>query len=96
MIHHFGAGEDAGECVVVALGDRLELVIVATGASDGEAEHRARDGIDAILPFIGHHFNAVTIVIFRAEAKETYYEAVLFISGVLNVVEADEVPVCEL
>ena len=45
----FGGGEDAVERVVIARGDRIEFVIVAAGAGDGEAEEAARDDVDAVV-----------------------------------------------
>ena len=45
------AGEDGLEAVVVGLGDRVELVVVAAGAVDGQADegrHRARDHVVAV------------------------------------------------
>ncbi len=48
-----GAGDDAGECVVITRGDRIELMIVTAGTGDGQAQQAARDGIDAFIPFVG-------------------------------------------
>ena len=70
LVHHARAGENAGEAVVVALGDRLELVVVAPRASDCEPQHGAPDGVHAIFPFVSHHVEAVAIVIFGAEPNE--------------------------
>ena len=39
-VHGAGAGEDAGEGVVILHPDRIELVIVATRAADGEPEEQ--------------------------------------------------------
>ena len=45
----FGGGEDAVEGVVVTCGDRVEFVIVAAGAGDGEAEDTAGHDVDAVV-----------------------------------------------
>src|SRR5260370_29477506 len=46
------AGEDRVHAVVIALADRVELVIVTTGARYGQSEKRRAHGIDRIgLPF---------------------------------------------
>ena len=42
-------GEDAVEGVVIGGRDRVELVVVATGARDGEAEEALRRGVDALV-----------------------------------------------
>jgi hypothetical protein len=48
-----GAGEDAGQRVVVVGGDRVELVVVAAGAGDRQPQEGAGDGVDALLPLLG-------------------------------------------
>ena len=45
------AGEDAGERVVVAGRDRVELVVVAPGATDGQTEEPARGDVHLVV----HH-----------------------------------------
>ena len=48
-IGNAGALEDAGEGVVVGSGDRVEFVVVATGAGDSESHGAAGDDIDAVI-----------------------------------------------
>ena len=43
------AGEDAVEGVIVALGDGVELVIVATGTAEGQTEERPAGRLDRVL-----------------------------------------------
>ena len=50
--------EEGEELVVVALRDRVELVVVAAGAFDREAEPGRADGADAV----GDVFDAVLLV----------------------------------
>ena len=47
------AVEEREERVVVALGDRIELVIVATRALDGQPEHRGAERVHAIDDVLG-------------------------------------------
>jgi hypothetical protein len=42
-------GEDAVERIVVGCGDRIELMVVAAGARDGQAEEALRRGVDALV-----------------------------------------------
>ena len=49
------AQENPGQRVVIVGGDRIELVIVAAGAGEGEAEERAADDVDLIVDAIGDH-----------------------------------------
>src|SRR5439155_5193982 len=70
FVDEFGAGEDAGQGVVVARGDGIELVVMATRAGDSQAEEGTTDGIDAIFPFIGFYVEAVAIVVFGPEADK--------------------------
>src|SRR4029079_15105390 len=44
-----GAGEDAVEGVVVARGERVELVVVAPRAGDGAAQHGTAQVVDRVL-----------------------------------------------
>ena len=46
--HRLGASEDAGERVVVASGDGIRFVIVASGTADTESEDAAADDVDLI------------------------------------------------
>ena len=43
------AGEDAVERVIVLGRDRVELVVVAAGAGDGQAEQAAGDDVDPVV-----------------------------------------------
>lgn len=47
------AGEDAGKGVIVFLSKGIVLMIVATGAGKGYAQHAATDHVDAIMTFVG-------------------------------------------
>ncbi len=44
--------KDAGQGVVIAAGDRVELVIVAAGTGNGKPEHAAGDHVNALVPII--------------------------------------------
>ena len=55
LLNIVGAGEHAGQGVVVVRRDRVELVVVAAGAGDGQAEQAAADRVDAVVPLVGHH-----------------------------------------
>ena len=44
-----GSHEDAGQCVVVPLGDRVELVIVAARAGNRHSKERLGKGIDLVV-----------------------------------------------
>ena len=52
---HARAEEDAGQRVVIVGGDRIELVIVAAGTGEGEAEEGPADDVDLIVDAIGDH-----------------------------------------
>ena len=45
--------EEAGEGVVVGGGDGVELMVVAAGAGDGEAEEGFGKGIDHVVDAVG-------------------------------------------
>jgi hypothetical protein len=47
------AVEDGGEAVVVELLDGVELVVVAAGAVDGEAEEGGGGGVDDVVEVVG-------------------------------------------
>ncbi len=49
------AVEDAMEAVIVRRGDGIVLVVVAPRAADGEAEHAARDDVDAVVDDLVFH-----------------------------------------
>jgi len=71
FVHPLGAGEDPSQAVVVAHCDRLKLVVMATSAGDGQAEHRARHRIHAVFPFIRLHVEPIAVVILWTEAQKT-------------------------
>src|SRR5579871_3136057 len=48
----FGAGEYAGEGVIVCGRDGIELVIVAARATDCEGQHRTADGVDLLVDVV--------------------------------------------
>ena len=65
------AAEDAGEGVVVALGDRVHLVVVAAGAGDREPEEGARGRLDLLVDDVQHELPAVLGVVgLAAEGEE--------------------------
>ena len=67
----FGVEEDAGERVVVLGRNRVVLVVVTAGAADGQAEHAAADGIDAIVALVGvRDLDGAVVVVPRPEAEE--------------------------
>jgi hypothetical protein len=77
-----GAGEDAAEGVVVALGDGIVLVIVAAGAGGGDAEEAAGDHVDAIVAFVGAGLGRLgDAVVPGAEAEQAEGAEVLFFFG---------------
>ena len=44
-----GAAEDAGQRVVLALGERIELVVVAASAADRDAQERASERVELVV-----------------------------------------------
>ena len=56
-----GAEEDARQGVVVLGGDRVELVIVAAGAGDREAEEGPADDVDLVVDVVGDHLLLVHV-----------------------------------
>ena len=60
------AGEGGDQLVILALRNGIELVIVAAGAVDGEAEERLADGADDVLQFVlpddGFHRGALLLL----------------------------------
>jgi hypothetical protein len=65
------AAEDAGQRVVVALADRVELVVVAARTAERQAEERAADEVDLFVDRVEHQ---LLLVLFgqhaRAEGEE--------------------------
>ncbi len=53
LIEDVAAEKDAGEAVVIRRGDGVELVIVAAGAGQGEAEEGAAGDIDLVVHDVG-------------------------------------------
>src|SRR5262249_16703181 len=53
------AVEDAGQGVVVLLRERVELVVVAAGAGEGQPQETAADRVDLVIDDIGHPLPAV-------------------------------------
>ena len=47
------AGENARQTVVVTHGNRIELVVVATGASGGQSQKTTAKRVNPIIPFVG-------------------------------------------
>ena len=65
------AAEDAGERVVIALGDRVHLVVVAAGAGDRQAEEGARGRLDLLVDDVQDELPAVLGVVgLAAEGEE--------------------------
>ena len=60
------AREDPRQCIVILLRDRVELVVMAAGAGDGQAEEAAAEGIDAIVVLVEDR----PTVVDRAEGEE--------------------------
>ena len=55
--------EDTCERIIVLLRDRIELVIVAAGAGNRQAQEATSQGVDAIVEFIGSGFSRVGILV---------------------------------
>ena len=45
-------------------------MIVAPGTGDRQSEQSSSDGVDMILPLLGHHFRITASVILRPQANE--------------------------
>ena len=56
-----GGSEDASERVVVLGQDRVELVVVAASASDGQAQHGLRDHFDLLVVHVVEHARLVLL-----------------------------------
>ena len=57
-----GALEDAGQRVVIARGNGIELVIVATRATHGQAQRRARGHVDLLVHLLHDESLAIALV----------------------------------
>ncbi len=70
-------------------------MIVAPGTGNRKAQHRTRNGIDSVLPFVGLNLHPTTVVVFRAKAKETERDEVLrdAVDFIRSQLEADELVV---
>ena len=55
--------EDTCERIIVLLRDRIELVIVAAGAGNRQAQESTSQGVDTIVEFIGSGFSRVGILV---------------------------------
>ena len=80
-VDHPGAGENTGQGVVVFHGDGVKLVVVTARARNREAHERARHGIYAVFPFVGHHVEPSAVVILRAETEKAERGEVLRVCG---------------
>ena len=66
-----GATKDAGQRVVVAGGDRVELVVVASGAADRQSEKRPADRLKLLVDdFHPQQFLVLQFVVDRPEDEE--------------------------
>ena len=59
-LHRLRAFEDAGKRVVVGLGDRIELVIVATGTAERQPHERLAGRVDLLVDDVGEEFLLVS------------------------------------
>src|SRR5262245_18716614 len=82
LVNHLETGKDTGECVVVLLSDRIELVVMAARAGDGQTEHGARDRNNTVFPFVGHYVDAIAIVVLWPQAEKSERCQVLRLSTV--------------
>ena len=64
------AEEDAGQRIVVLRGDRVELVIVAACARDGEREEAANQRINAVVQLLGNDLVIALVVLRPAGQKK--------------------------
>ena len=62
-IERVGAEEDARQCIVVALGDWIELMIMAASTGDGEPEEGLRHGVDLFIDEVHGELAAVALVV---------------------------------
>ena len=63
--------EDAREGVVILSRNRVELMIVAAGAGDGQSEEAAGQGINAVVQFVSGSAGGVgVLVVLRPQAEE--------------------------
>ena len=55
------AVEDAGQRVVVGLRDRIELVVVAAGTAERQAQERLADRVDLVVDHVADHLLLVGV-----------------------------------
>ena len=71
MFHDHCGGHDASQSVVVRRGDRIELVVVTTGATNRQAQNRTADRIELLVRHVHASFlGGITDQDFRTEHKE--------------------------
>ena len=71
ILERLGAAHDSGKRVVVAGGNGIELVIVAAGAADGEAEEGAAHGVELFIDDVhAQHAFVLFFVIGGAKREE--------------------------
>jgi hypothetical protein len=63
-------GEDAGHRVIVALGNRIEFVIVAAGATDGLPEESFTEGIELLVDDVEAQLLLVLFLVIRGAEGE--------------------------
>ena len=68
MLQRLGTLEDAGERVVIARGDGVELVVVAAGAADGLAEEGLAHRVELFVHHI--HFELLLLLLFEVRVAE--------------------------
>ena len=75
LLGSHGGGEDAGEAVVVFGRNGVKLVVMAAGAGDGHRQEPTGDGVDALVPVVGHEASdnvggeALVLVVNRGGAE---------------------------
>ena len=70
-VHRVRALEDAGQRVVIRRRDRVELVVVAAGTAQRQAEERSADRVNLLVDNVHLHFDRVVFgEHFRADRQE--------------------------
>src|SRR5262249_25952396 len=78
-----GAVENAAESVIVGCANRIELVVVAAGAGDGEAKKSLSENIDfGIAHLAAHFFQIGSAIALFSETEETAGQWTLVIFAV--------------
>jgi hypothetical protein len=57
-----GAVENAGQRVVIVVRNRIEFMIVAAGATEGEAQERLAHRVDLVIDHVADHLLLVSVV----------------------------------